>query len=242
MKVAQMQPSLKWSITQRDFVEETGYHQVPCKAGKYKTKIFQLNRSMMNNVSRAWDMKEDWKQPATFLQQIPDRPSLAKIARRRYCSYPLVCRWKYCHNNQSNIDIFTRDNNKSVLAATTNTKQSQISAGALSEARQCFWRDHFLTKLTCIRLLTYAKSSPLRAQSPDKPTRLRQRWSSNHLSWKHPLLLRDSPYMSHWGHGLWTHACPPHNWKDRKILRRSVPRDTKSNATCAWPAWQQIHV
>lgn len=43
MKVAQMQPSLKWSIVQRDLVEETGYHRVHCTAGKYKTKIFQLD-------------------------------------------------------------------------------------------------------------------------------------------------------------------------------------------------------
>lgn len=175
MKVAQMQPSLKWSITQRDPVEETGYHQVPCKAGKYKTKIFQLNWSMMNSITRAGDMKEDWKQPATLLQQSPDRPSLAKIAQRRYCSYPLVCRWKYCHNNQSNIAIFAEDSNKSVFAATINTENRLLEISALSEleARQCFWRDRFLTKLTCVKLLTYAKSSPRNAQSPNEPTRLR---------------------------------------------------------------------
>lgn len=59
MKVAQMQPSLRRSITQGDLAEETGsqgrgYHQIPCKAGKYKTKIFQINCSaqLMSNVMK----------------------------------------------------------------------------------------------------------------------------------------------------------------------------------------------
>ena len=129
MKVAQTQPSLKWSITQRDIAAETGYHQVRCK---YNTQIFQLNWSVMNNVTRAGYTKEDWKQPAILLQQSPDRPSLAKIAQRRYCSCPLVCRWNYCHNNPSNIDIFTGDSNKSVFAATTNTESRLPESSAVA--------------------------------------------------------------------------------------------------------------
>lgn len=122
IKVVQMEPSLKWSTTQKDLVEERRYHQVAYKAGKYMTKIFQLNWSTMNNVTRARDIEEDWKQPVTLPQQSSVRTTLAKITPRSYCSYPLVCRWKYHHSNQSNIDIFTRDNNKSMFAATTNSK------------------------------------------------------------------------------------------------------------------------
>lgn len=122
IKAVQMEPSLKWCITQKDLMEERRYHQVTCKAGKHTTKIFQLNWSTTNNVTRARDIEEDWKQPVTLPQQSSVRTTLAKITQRRYCSYPLVCRWKYRHSNQSNIDIFTRDNNKSMFAATTNNE------------------------------------------------------------------------------------------------------------------------
>lgn len=60
-------------------------------------------------------------------------PSTAEIAQRSLRVTLWFAGEKYYHNNQSNIDIFTGDNNKSVFAATTNAENrlSQISAGAL---------------------------------------------------------------------------------------------------------------
>lgn len=223
MKVAQMQPSHKWSMVQRDLVEETGYHQVHCTAGKYKTKIFQLNYLWwrMSPGQETWSKIESNHLPFFSKSQtdhhwlkLPGEDIAVSLwfvgeNTATTINQTLIFLQEETTTNQCLLPQHTqkRDGQKLLQEDYQSWKQGNASEGATS------------SKLTSVELKTGPNpySQTFEAQTANQ-TEV-GRWSSRHLNWKHLPQSHHSPYTAHWEHWLWAHDCPTRNWKDRKILQ-----------------------
>lgn len=229
MKVAQMQPSLKWSIEQRDLVEETGYHQVHCTAGKYKTKIFQLNHLWwrMSPGQETWSKIESNQLP--FFSKAQTDHHWLKLPGEDIA----VSLWFVGENTATTINqtlIFLQEETTTNQCLLPQHIQKTDGQKLLQEDYQSWKLGIASEEITSTQswLLVNLKHGQIlisQHSKPKQPTRLAEKQSSSHLSWKRPVVFHHSPYTPHWEHALWAHDCPTRNWKDRKILQGSSQRD-----------------